>query len=65
MKKNQDKVKNNRTYVATNSSRKTAAYNYMKQLYLNEHNLTHMPKNGRVWDYSGFDKWLSEKLTEV
>lgn len=54
----------NRRDVAAISSRKTAAYNLAKAMYMQERGLANMPKNGRKWDYADFDNWLAQKKKE-
>jgi hypothetical protein len=54
----------NRRDVATSASRKNAAYDILKAMYLQQHSFDHMPKNGRKWDYSHFDEWLAQKKKE-
>lgn len=55
----------NRRDVSTSAARKTAAYNILKAMYLQERGLSHMPKDGRKWDYSHFDEWLAQKKKEL
>lgn len=58
-----DSPETNRAKAETNRQRRALSYDYMKALYLQERGLTKFPRLNRAPDYSDFDEWLKQKLS--